>query len=109
MGEPLAQTPAEDHRVSATRPRPAEVTPRGVDQKAQMVEKMLFNSPVAARVAGVDPGDILHVGDDAERAQPVHAAATVAQEPQRPSRNRTGRERPTALLRAGPRPKDGTP
>lgn len=52
VGGALAQTPAEDHRVNATRPRPAEVTPRGVDQKAQMVEKMLFNSPVAARVAG---------------------------------------------------------
>lgn len=46
-----ARAQGEAERPPAARGRGAEVSPRVVEQKAQMVERLLFNSPVAARVS----------------------------------------------------------
>jgi hypothetical protein len=44
-----AQT--EGGQASTQQPRSSEVSPKVVEQKVQMVDRLLFNSPVAARVA----------------------------------------------------------
>lgn len=51
---PTPATPAQGdaERPSAARSRSVEASARGIEQKAQMVDRLLFNSPVAARVAG---------------------------------------------------------
>jgi len=46
-----ARAQGETERLPATRGRGADVSPRVVEQKAQMVDRLLFNSPVAARVS----------------------------------------------------------
>lgn len=42
---------AQGGGAQSTAPKAAEISPRMVEQKAQMLERLLFSSPVAARVA----------------------------------------------------------
>jgi hypothetical protein len=57
--------------------RPAEVTPQALEQKATMVDRLLYNSPVAARVGSSQNADARrHFGDARELLTHARALAT---------------------------------